>query len=262
MQFAQDPLSQVFRYAFLSPCVCLCHYQDSCVLSGLLVLSMISTQLLLSGRIDPHHVLVRSEFQDLSFIQHRCAHDITDFLNLGYDSDATELCHRVVESVICLRALALGECLDIAMEGVGVLLTPECRQYDETGLKLVIELFCGGFSGWSHVTRFLHGWDPSLMTTFTLDIDAQCLLAYHLILGATLIGLCPWLELGRAPAFHTCRFWFVSVTSVMFTACHPCSSLSLKSCKTNKPVSWTCVVLGACICCSFFFSYLFVDACL
>ena len=32
--------------------------------------------------------------------------------------------NRVVESVICLRAFALGECLDIAMEGVGVLLTP------------------------------------------------------------------------------------------------------------------------------------------
>ena len=171
---------------------------------------------------------------------------------------------RVVESVICLRALALGECLDIAMEGVGVLLTPECRQYDETGLKLVIELFCGGFSGWSHVTRFLHGWDPSLMTTLTLDIVAQCVLAYHLTLGATLIGLCPRLELECVPAFHTCRFWFVSVTLIMLTACHPCLSLSLKSCKTNKPVSWTCVVLGACICCRFFpsFDFLAVDACL
>ena len=60
-----------------------------------------------------------------------------------------------------------------------------------------------------------------------------------LILSATLIGLCPWLELERVPAFHTCRFWFVSVTSIMLTACHPCLSLSLKSCKTNKPVSWS-----------------------
>ena len=64
-------------------------------------------------------------------------------------------------------------------------------------------------------------------------VRGQCVPADHLILGATLIDLCPWLELQCALAFHTCRFWFVCVTSILLTACYQC--LSLYCSRQNKP---------------------------
>ena len=253
--------------------------------------------------------------------------------------------------MICFQAFVLGDVFDVSMEGAGIVPTLECRLDDGTGLRHVMELLYGGFSGWSHVTRFMQSLVHFLMTTLALDVDLRCVLAHHLtfgatligpdfqvqcdeddclplsravehdilefewvhllgqcffdlgicsppcppwfkvvasspglrrndgafiplavalmvlvscrafclenmvglmqhehlrvvvrgqcvladhlILGATLIDLCPWLELPCVLAFHTCRFWFVCATSILLTACYQCLSLSCS--RQNKP---------------------------
>ena len=95
-----------------------------------------------------------------------------------------------VNTMICFQAFVLGDVFDVSMEGAGIVPTLECRLDDGTGLRHVMELLLlyGGFSGWSHVTRFMQSLVHFLMTTLALDVDLRCVLAHHLTFGATLIG--------------------------------------------------------------------------
>ena len=95
-----------------------------------------------------------------------------------------------VNTMICLQAFVLGDVFGVSMEGAGIVPALECRLDDGTGLRHVMELLLlyGGFSGWSHVTRFMQSLVHFLMTTLALDVDLRCVLAHHLTFGATLIG--------------------------------------------------------------------------
>eukprot|EP00435_Cladocopium_sp_Y103_P038186 s342_g10.t1 len=66
--------------------------------------------------------------------------------------------------------------------------TPECRNRHPQGLKHVVELFSGGFSGWSQVVRFLNGLDLPLVTALAIDSNHACVEAYGLTFGSTCIG--------------------------------------------------------------------------
>ena len=66
--------------------------------------------------------------------------------------------------------------------------TPENRQADVADDFCVLELFCGGFSGWSQVTRCLKEMQFPIMTGVALDIEPTCVDAYHRTFGGTLIG--------------------------------------------------------------------------
>ena len=93
-----------------------------------------------------------------------------------------------VNTMICFQAFVLGDVFDVSVEGAGIVPTLACRLDDGIGLRHVMELLYGGFSGWSHVTRFMQSLVHFLMTTLALDVDLRCVLAHHLTFGATLIG--------------------------------------------------------------------------
>ena len=66
--------------------------------------------------------------------------------------------------------------------------TPEYRVDKDDDDICVLELFCGGFSGWSHVTRGLKEMQFPIATGVALDIEHACVDAYHHTFGGTLIG--------------------------------------------------------------------------
>ena len=137
-------------------------------------------------------------------------------------------------SVVCSHAFGLAKYLDTLTDGGGVMPTPECRNPNPYGMVCVVGLLCGGYYVWAHVTRFLQCPDLPVTSAFAPDLSHKCVLAYAL--------LC-----------ITCRFWLVSLTSMMLIACHPSLSLSRKpwphNTKSKKPEGGTPRVyqqLGAC----------------
>ena len=78
---------------------------------------MSSAEVLLSGRVDSNHKLVRYSFRYLSLLHARCPHDISDKFVLRVTPMQWSCAIRDATSAICLQAFVLGECLDAALEG-------------------------------------------------------------------------------------------------------------------------------------------------
>ena len=91
------------------------------------------------------------------------------------------------KSVFCL-AFVFADLLDVSSDGGGVMPTPECRTGRADGLHQVIGLFCGGFSGWSHASRFLPGLEFPIFTCLALDVDHERVLAFHMTFGGILMA--------------------------------------------------------------------------
>ena len=62
--------------------------------------------------------------------------------------------------------------------------TPECC--GATDGDIVLELFLGEFSGWSHMSRFIQHAQFPIQTFLPLDVDGVCLETYHSMLGGFL----------------------------------------------------------------------------
>eukprot|EP00435_Cladocopium_sp_Y103_P052891 s2212_g16.t1 len=144
------------------------------VMSDLAVVRMGVDDVTLSGRVVRHHPLVLDCFRDLQLPGNRCAHDITDQFQLRVSHEQWLCVVSKVSKIICLQAFVFGDLLDVCMEGGGVIPAPECRGDDSSQLVHVLELFCGGFSGWSHVTRALRTMHLPVETSLAVDIDLDC----------------------------------------------------------------------------------------
>eukprot|EP00435_Cladocopium_sp_Y103_P073917 s162_g45.t1 len=155
-------------------------------MSDLAVVRMGVDDVTLTGRVVRHHPLVLDCFRDLQLPGKRCAHDITDQFQLRVSHEQWLCVVSKVSKIICLQAFVFGDLLDVCMEGGGVIPAPECRGDDSSQLVHVLELFCGGFSGWSHVTRALKTMHLPVETSLAVDIDLDCVLAYSKTFGATM----------------------------------------------------------------------------
>eukprot|EP00435_Cladocopium_sp_Y103_P059020 s916_g21.t1 len=178
MEFSSGPLLKYFRYISPSPKICPCHYRSTLVMTDLAVVRMGVGDVTLSGRVVQHHPLVLDCFRDLQLPGNRCAHDITDQFQLRVSHEQWLCVVSKVSTIICLQAFVLGDLLDVCMEGGGVIPAPECRVGDSSELVHVLELFCGGFSGWT-----MH---LPVETSLAVDIDLDCVLAYSKTFGATM----------------------------------------------------------------------------
>ena len=176
----------MMRYVCPSPCVCLCHYRCTCVACDLRVMWMSDQHVGLTCRIDANHHLVKEEFKGVSLRPSRCAHDLTDRFQLKITQEQWTLAVQDATSVICFQAFVFS--LDVSLEGGGIMPTPENRVEKDDDDLCVLELFCGGFSGWSHVTRGLKEMQFPIVTGVALDIEHACVDAYHRTFGGTLIG--------------------------------------------------------------------------
>ena len=58
-------------------------------------------------------------------------------------------------------------------------MVPECWKPNPYGMVCVVELLCGGCSGWAHVTRFLQCPELPVTSAFALDLNHECVLAYQ-----------------------------------------------------------------------------------
>eukprot|EP00435_Cladocopium_sp_Y103_P066489 s149_g28.t1 len=149
---------------------------------------LFATSPLMGVQVCRDHPLVKGAFLGLSLPGRRCAHDITDDYLLKVSTDQWACAVSQSASVICLQAFVFPDCLDVSLEGGGVMPTPECRIPHPHGLKHVVELFSGGFSGWSQVVRLLGELDFPLVTALAIDSSESCVEAYRLTFGATRIG--------------------------------------------------------------------------
>lgn len=188
MELSHGPFACMLRYVCPSPCVCLCQYRSTFVACDLHVMWMSERHVGLTCRIDANHYLVKEEFRGLSLRPSRCAHDITDRFQLKITQEQWTSAVQHATSVVCFQAFVFNDCLDLSLEGGGVMPTPENRLVDPADDFCVLELFCGGFSGWSQVTRCLKEMQFPIMTGVALDIEPTCVDAYHRTFGGTLIG--------------------------------------------------------------------------
>ena len=185
MELSQGPFYQVWKYLCPSPVVCPCHYRVTCVLTDLEVVSMSLGHVMLACKVDPLHGLVHEKFRDLSLVPRRCAHDISDRYLLKINMDQWVCAVQGMSSVICLQAFVFANVLDVSLDGGGVMPVPECRLNWDDGIHRLVELFCGGYSGWSHTVRFLRDLEFPLETCLALDIDHDCVVAYQKVFGGT-----------------------------------------------------------------------------
>ena len=158
------------------------------ILTDLEVASMSTSCVFLACRVDSRHSLVRDQFGSLRLTRGRCPHDVTDRYLLMITVDQWSCAVEGYKSVICLQTFVFADLLDVSSDGGGVMPTPECRTGRADGLHQVIGLFCGGFSGWSPASRFLPGLEFPIFTCLTLDVDHECVLAFHKTFGGTLVA--------------------------------------------------------------------------
>lgn len=93
-------------------------------------------------------------------------------------------CH----TAMFLQAFDSPCCGDISLEGGGVSLAPECRLVISSGLICLLELFSGGFSGWTHVTRALSKLDIFVVTALAIDWSDVCVMTNHHTFGAEVVS--------------------------------------------------------------------------
>eukprot|EP00435_Cladocopium_sp_Y103_P051465 s2317_g16.t1 len=150
------------------------------------VIQMSAAEVILTCRIVDVHPLTCDHFRDLRLPVVRCAHDISSHFRLKVSHEQWICVVSKVPTVLCLQAFVFADLLDVCLDGGGVAPAPECRTSDSGDLVHVLELFCGGFSGWSHVTRALKALHLPIITSLAVDIDSDCVLAYSKTFGATL----------------------------------------------------------------------------
>ena len=98
------PRSGVGRwYVTPLPSVCPCHYRVTCVLTLTGLVS--SFEVLLSGRVDASHLLVKHQFRGMELTSGRYPHDITNSYLLKRPRSR-------LTSVVCLDAFGLATCLE------------------------------------------------------------------------------------------------------------------------------------------------------
>jgi len=188
MELTSGPCFQLMKYLTPSPVACPCHYRVTCILTDLEVVSMSTSCVFLACRVDSRYSLVRDQFRSLRLTRGRCPHDVTDRYLLMVTMDQWSCAVEGCKSGVCLQAFVFADLLDVSSDGGGVMPTPECRTGRGDGLYQVIGLLCGGFSGWSHASRFLPGLEFSIFTCLALDVDHECALAFHKTFGGTLMA--------------------------------------------------------------------------
>eukprot|EP00435_Cladocopium_sp_Y103_P037996 s1003_g10.t1 len=186
MEFTCGPLNKYFKYVAPSAQVCPCHYRVTCFATDLEVIQMSAADVILTCRVVDAHPLTCDHFKDLRLPVGRCAHDISNHFRLKVSHEQWICVVSKVPTVLCLQAFVFADMLDVCLDGGGTAPAPECRTSDSSDLVHVLELFCGGFSGWSHVTRALKSLHLPILTSLAVDIDSDCVLAYSKTFGATL----------------------------------------------------------------------------
>ena len=166
----------MMKYLTPSPVACPCHYRVTYILTDLEVVSMSTSCVFLD------------QFGSLRLTRGRCPHDVTDRYLLMVTVDQWSCAVEGCKSVICLQTFVFADLLDVSSDGGGVMPTPECRTGRADGLHQVIGLFCGGFSGWSRASRFLPGLEFPIFTCLALDVDHECVLAFHKTFGGALVA--------------------------------------------------------------------------
>ena len=173
MELTSGPFFQMMKYLTPSPVACPCHYRVTYILTDLEVVSMSTSCVFLD------------QFGSLRLTRGRCPHDVTDRYLLMVTMDQSSCAVEGCKSVFCLQAFVFADLLDVSSDGDGVMPTPECRTGRDDGLHQVIRLVCGGFSGWSHASRFLSGLEFPIFTCLALDVDHERVLAFHMTFGGS-----------------------------------------------------------------------------
>ena len=120
-------------------------------LTGLQVAALGSSEVLLSDPVDASHLLVKSLFRSLGLTWGRCPHDIADSSLLKMTPELwSGLSIRCLLADIC--PCQVFSCFDRWWK---CFTNTWMLEQDPDGMVYVVELLCGGCSGWAHATRFL-----------------------------------------------------------------------------------------------------------
>ena len=192
MELTSGPFFQMMKYLSPSPVVCPCHYCTEWLASWL-TCKLFRWARPVSSWLAAWILTIAWFGTTLDHLGWHVEGALTMWqtgtclkVTMDQRSCAVEGC----KPVICLQAFVFAKLLDVSSDGGGVMPTPECRTCRDDDLHQAIEPFSGGFSGWGHASRFLHGLEFSIFTCLALDVDHESVLAFHKTFGGILMALC------------------------------------------------------------------------
>eukprot|EP00438_Fugacium_kawagutii_P031367 Skav216013 [mRNA] locus=scaffold833:322754:339518:+ [translate_table: standard] len=184
---AMDPFLRGNIKEFLKPYVlhrkvCPCKTEVSTVITNMTVVSMSVTKVKIHAELDTELEICDDPMLSGVHDDARCAHDMPLQIQVTMSQSQWQLVGSKVQYAILINAaIEHGHIpkLDTTGQQSGVICYHDSRRVNAgmPGLQ-AMELFSGGFSGWSHVVKSLHGWGIDVSMNLAVDRDANCANAY------------------------------------------------------------------------------------
>ena len=183
MTFAPDVLERLVEKAltYSGSCqVCPCRHFHTVVVDHWQAISMSAEKVVLAVRLASEGDLVESYRRGISLLPHRCPHDVTRYFKAVISMN--QWTHTVQGSTRFLMIAAHlfpHDVLDTTGDFAGVMLLPDERMSQNDTTLQCIELFCGGFSGWTQVVHAISERGHLANVRIASDIEPQCVDAYQ-----------------------------------------------------------------------------------
>lgn len=171
----EDVFLETFRLYQPTSWICPCDHLVSALLGDLTVISMGVNSVTLTGKV--LNESSKLHFNQRAVWKQRCAHDISQYIRFRITDSQWNLAVSGAERVLILGAKFDMTCIDATAAGVingdRPMIPEECQ--DTTR---VVELFCGGISGWSHALRAIPTSLSKIEMVAAVDSDIDCVHAY------------------------------------------------------------------------------------
>ena len=173
-----DTILEISRYYSPTEKVCPCHPIVTAQLRLIRVVSMSHTFVLCECQVVNNH-LHKSEFCDRKIFSERCAHDLASNCTVRFSSDQWErVCSQTCDFLV-VRAKWSDAYITVDDENAGVVAWMGDTSPSQLSKQIsVIEMFAGGFLGWSHVCRTLIKQGFPISMELAIDKDLACITAY------------------------------------------------------------------------------------
>lgn len=161
---------------------------------------MSSQTVVAQAQVVSDSALHREKAGDVMLRPNRCAHDLTGKVRIRFTQNQWDAVVSHAESVLLVKCMFDAAVIDVTEHGSVLPVHPYGRRHAPCNQQSAIELFSGGFSGWTQVIRQLNHSDTMKHVNMRLavDYDSTCAKAYSIGHAATLI---PSQEQARATSF-------------------------------------------------------------
>ncbi len=181
MSFTTGPLDflpgEIRKYISVHQ-ICPCHPVFTAHVIPSRVVSMASGNVTLECTIFPDSDFHRSHFGGTCLDSSRCAHDIEKSFLVQITDNQWQLVVSPMKDFLVVNAVLKNGIVSTMDVSSGVLPHPSHRHHDSAERQTVIELFSGGFSGWSHACKAANRLGYNVCHALAIDHDTNCAEAY------------------------------------------------------------------------------------